>query len=73
MRNTGKTVIWTLLVLALMGGMTQLSAEPQAESPNTGAFEPSGDIVIFHAGSLSVPLNRNPGMLKKVKLVKESW
>ena len=55
MRNTGKTVIWTLLVLALMGGMTQLSAEPQAESPDTGAFEPSGDIVIFHAGSLSVP------------------
>jgi molybdate/tungstate transport system substrate-binding protein len=39
----------------LIGGVTQLSAGGQEESTAAGAVEPSGNILIFHAGSLSVP------------------
>jgi molybdate/tungstate transport system substrate-binding protein len=53
-----RTIILCMpLVLVLIVGNFPLSAEGQGESTavGTGTTEPSGDIVIFHAGSLSVP------------------
>jgi len=55
MKITGKTVLWILLSLALIAGTVQLSAGGQEEGTVAGAGQPKGDIVIFHAGSLSVP------------------
>jgi molybdate/tungstate transport system substrate-binding protein len=54
MRTTRRTVFWMLLTLALVIGVAQLPAEGQGESASVAA-EPSGTIVIFHAGSLAVP------------------
>jgi molybdate/tungstate transport system substrate-binding protein len=76
MTATRKNCFWMLLALVAIVCTVQLSAEGQGESAAATAAEPSGTIVIFHAGSLAVPFEimeeRFEGMHPSVDVQREA-